>query len=224
MHAFAGRLAADAVCDSYFRRCVHWTPPLDAKSDRNMHHVRRRSTFLFHSILAVASYFCYVPQGENGLRKYYAIVTTLVESLAPLVVSPNPAELTIDLLMGLLICIDWKPVRCGSQMQLGPAGFAQLHAQSKLNPSSGYVLGGLALRVSQLLNLNRRAANPTPNDAKSTAACRLWLWISLIDSQNALAEGKNPALDPADALRVTRLFASIKGRPGDVRLAAMVEL
>lgn len=213
-----------ALLYSYFARCAQWTPSLDAHQDRNMYHVRRRSTFLFHSILAVSSYFCYVPQGENGLRKYYAIVTTLVESLAPIIVSPNPAELTVDLLMGLLICILWKPVRCGSEMQLGPAGFSQLQAHSKLNPSSGYVLGGLALRISQLLGLSRRAAHPTPNDRASLNACRLWLWINLVDSQAALAEGKHPALDPADALRVTRHFASIKARPADVRLAALVEL
>jgi hypothetical protein len=189
-----------------------------------MYHVRRRSTFLFHAILSVSSYFCYVPQGENGLRKYYAIVTTLVESLAPLVVSPSPAELSVDLLTGLLICITWKPVRCGSEMQLGPAGFATLQAHSKLNPSSGYVLGGLALRISQLLGLARKAANPDARDRNSTNACRLWLWINLIDSRAALAEGKAPALDPADVLRITRLFASLKVRPGDVRLAATVEL
>lgn len=217
---------AQQLFDFYFQRCAQWTPPLEFHNDRNMYHVRRRSTFLFHSILAVASYFCYVPQGENGLRKYYAIVTTLVESLAPIVVCPNPAELTVDLLMGLLICILWKPVRCGSQMQLGPAGFSELQAQSKINPSSGYVLGGLALRIAQLLSLNRKAcqlASP-PNDKDTVSACRLWLWINLIDSQSALAEGKQPALDASDALRNTRLFASCKSKPGDVRLAAMVEL
>lgn len=217
---------AQQLFDFYFQRCAQWTPPLEAHNDRNMYHVRRRSTFLFHSILAVASYFCYVPQGENGLRKYYAIVTTLVESLAPIVVCPNPAELTVDLLIGLLICILWKPVRCGSQMQLGPAGFSELQAQSKINPSSGYVLGGLALRIAQLLSLNRKACNLTspPTDKESVGACRLWLWINLIDSQNALAEGKQPALDASDALRNTRLFASCKSKVGDVRLAAMVEL
>lgn len=209
---------------SYFTRCVHWTPPLELHNDRNMHHVRRRSTFLFHAILSVSSYFCYVPQGEQGLRKYYAIVTTLVESLAPIVVCPNPAELTVDLLMGLLVCISWKPVRCGSQMQLGPAGFSQLQAHSKLNPSSGYVLGGLALRIAQLLSLGRRASSPSANNRESLQACRLWLWINLVDAQGALAEGKQPALDPADALRVTRLFASFKSKASDVRLAAMVEL
>lgn len=216
---------AQQLFDFFFQRCAQWTPPLEAHNDRNMYHVRRRSTFLFHSILAVASYFCYVPQGENGLRKYYAIVTTLVESLAPIVVCPNPSELTVDLLMGLLICILWKPVRCGSQMQLGPAGFSELQAQSKINPSSGYVLGGLALRIAQLLSLNRKASNLTsPNDRESVGACRLWLWINLIDSQSALAEGKQPALDASDALRNTRLFASCKSKVGDVRLAAMVEL
>jgi hypothetical protein len=217
---------AQQLFDFYFQRCAQWTPPLEFHNDRNMYHVRRRSTFLFHSILSVASYFCYVPQGENGLRKYYAIVTTLVESLAPIVVCPNPAELTVDLLMGLLICILWKPVRCGSQMQLGPAGFSELQAQSKINPSSGYIMGGLALRIAQLLSLGRRACslNSPPNDKESVAACRLWLWINLIDSQGALAEGKQPALDPSDALRNTRLFASLKSKPGDVRLAAMVEL
>lgn len=217
---------AQQLFDFFFQRCAQWTPPLEPLNDRNMYHVRRRSTFLFHSILAVASYFCYVPQGENGLRKYYAIVTTLVESLAPIVVCPNPAELTVDLLVGLLICILWKPVRCGSQMQLGPAGFSDLQAQSKINPSSGYVLGGLALRIAQLLSLNRKACNLTspPNDKETIDACRLWLWINLIDSQNALAEGKQPALDASDALRNTRLFASCKSKVGDVRLAAMVEL
>lgn len=217
---------AQQLFDFYFQRCAHWTPPLEFHNDRNMYHVRRRSTFLFHSILAVSSYFCYVPQGENGLRKYYAIVTTLVESLAPIVVCPNPAELTVDLLMGLLICILWKPVRCGSQMQLGPAGFSDLQAQSKINPSSGYVMGGLALRIAQLLSLNRKASNLSspPNDKDTMSACRMWLWINLIDSQNALAEGKQPALDASDALRNTRLFASCKSKAGDVRLAAMVEL
>ncbi|KAK9895869.1 hypothetical protein P389DRAFT_71166 [Cystobasidium minutum MCA 4210] len=217
---------AQQLFDFYFSRCAQWTPPLDPHNDRNMYHVRRRSTFLFHSILAVASYFCYVPQGENGLRKYYAIVTTLVESLAPIVICPNPAELTVDLLMGLLICILWKPVRCGSAMQLGPAGFSDLQAQSKINPSSGYVLGGLALRIAQLLSLSRKASNlaSPSNDKETINACRLWLWINLIDSQNALAEGKQPALDASDALRSTRLFASFKNKPGDVRLAAMVEL
>lgn len=217
---------AQQLFDFYFQRCAQWTPPLDYHNDRNMYHVRRRSTFLFHSILAVASYFCYVPQGENGLRKYYAIVTTLVESLAPIVVCPNPAELTVDLLMGLLICILWKPVRCGSQMQLGPSGFADLQAQSKINPSSGYVLGGLALRIAQLLSIGRHACNLSspPNDKETVNACRQWLWINLIDSQSALAEGKQPALDPSDALRITRLFASCKAKPADVRLAALVEL
>jgi hypothetical protein len=217
---------AQQLFDFYFQRCAQWTPPLESHNDRNMYHVRRRSTFLFHSILAVASYFCYIPQGENGLRKYYAIVTTLVESLAPIVVCPNPSELTVDLLMGLLICILWKPVRCGSQMQLGPAGFSELQAQSKINPSSGYVLGGLALRIAQLLSLNRKASNLSSpsNDKETLGACRLWLWINLIDSQNALAEGKQPALDASDALRNTRLFASQKSKVGDVRLAAMVEL
>lgn len=223
-HRTRTRCTSPRALDSYFQRCVYWTPPLELHNDRNMHHVRRRSTFLFHAILSVASYFCYVPQGENGLRKYYAIVTTLVESLAPIVVSPNPAELTVDLLMGLLICILWKPVRCGSQMQLGPAGFSKLQAQSKLNPSSGYVLGGLALRISQLLGLGRRASNLIQGNRQSIQACRLWLWINMIDAQGALAEGKSPALDPSDALRVTRLFASMKSRPADVRLAAMVEL
>ena len=139
-------------------------------------------------------------------------------------VSPNPVELSEDLLVGLLICISWKPVRCGSLMQLGPAGFSQLQSQSKLNPSSGYVMGGLALRVSQLLGLAKCATNPTSDNKQSIRACRLWLWINLMDSQGALAEGKSTALDPADALRVTRLFASMKARPGDVRLSAMVEL
>ena len=39
---------AQQLFDFYFQRCAQWTPPLESHNDRNMYHVRRRSTFLFH--------------------------------------------------------------------------------------------------------------------------------------------------------------------------------
>lgn len=131
----------------------------------------------------------------------------------------------------LALLLLYKPVQFASLSTNGIASAALAEQAAKLNSTTSSVLSGLIFRTALSISLpsicNTFAKSFDPSSSappELISDLRLWYWICIVDAHGALTTGRLGSLDIASTLRTTRLFASLKLQPYDVRLAAMVEL
>lgn len=188
---------------------------------------------------------------DRGSHIYYSLTALVNELVAPLIVSPQPHQVTVRPLCSPLpitanpFCAYFQPdfVRAISVLLVyKPVQFAALYSahvtdpdiaeqSCKLNTFSSSTLGGLMSRTALAIHLSSTPSEFSKNFNPSIAIApqtlsnlRLWYWLLVVDTHGALSTGRATSLNMSDALRTTRLFSSLKTQTSDVRLAAMVEL
>ncbi|SCV67428.1 BQ2448_5039 [Microbotryum intermedium] len=215
----------------FFRMLAPWTLVFDLSKDTNAMEVRERCPLLFNTILTSTAYYL-MGTSERGTKVYKALVALTNELIAPIIISTQVYDLNSDLLRALCLLMLYKPVQLPAFHFSGRVQTAERAEQyAKLNTTSSFVLWGIIGRVAARIGLpsvpNLFAKLYSPDvavPASVVADLRLWMWIIVIDNHAALTIGRPASLDITDALRVTRILASLKLQPGDVRLAASVEL
>ncbi|GAA6020377.1 hypothetical protein JCM11491_000330 [Sporobolomyces phaffii] len=220
-----------AEFDFYFDRIQVWALLLSTTLDRDPLVVRARSPLLFHAILLVTVY--YRPRTPENLVLYRHISHIVDAILGPQILSPQPDTLTADFVRAIHLLLLYKPVQYDALGAKGITEPVHLESKSKMNVRASWILRLLVSRVSAFIGLPAIATSfaqafanqhvqPIPDDV--IAKQRLYLALIFHESHGALQSGKSANFVPHDACRTTRLFASLRAQPTDVRLAASVEL
>ncbi|KAH8926498.1 hypothetical protein BT69DRAFT_1348023 [Atractiella rhizophila] len=220
---------ANEMWDIFWTRCLPWVPTLSFTRERDINVMRNKSPLLFHVILTTGAYYK-VLEGPRGVSNYRALAKVLYEDLGHTMMSSTKTSVSVNFVHSLLFATLWKVIAPTDHHSSLP-GSAQLSA--KLNDDTSFMLGGMASRISHRLRLQTsilslstvsQVADPE-NFHEVLSAVRAYFLLLCTDTQAALQSGR-PAgiLDPTEALKSLRLFASIRDQPSDVRLAGMVEL
>lgn len=187
--------------------------------------LRSESPLLFHVILLTASYYT-ISKGDSALRIYYGLTAIVNELLAPSILSPQSSDLNTNFIRALTFLNLWKPVQFIALARDFPEPHLAEQA-SKINSSASSLIGGLIRRLVDNLALasapNRFSTHFSPS-SPVIKDLRLFYWLLSMDAHGALQNGKPTMFDDSDAIKSTRMFASLKLQPGDIKLAAMVEI
>lgn len=217
--------------DSYFRRLQPWTALLSTSLDRYPLVVRQRSPLLFHAILLLTTY--YRPRTAENQTLYRNISSIVDSILAPQILCPQPDQLSPDFIRALQLLLLYKPVQSSMFNARGINDPSTIEHASKMNVRASWLLRLLISRVSAFIGLPsittsfaRAFANQhiTPIPDQIIAEQRMYFACVFHESHGALQSGKPANFIPHEALKTTRLFATVKQQPSDVRLAASVEL
>ncbi|KAK4702717.1 hypothetical protein P7C70_g3504, partial [Phenoliferia sp. Uapishka_3] len=207
-----------------------WAPIFDLERDRSAAEMRERSPLLFHVMLLCTAYYL-MGSSERGQQVYYALTGLVNELLAPLILSAQPHQVNTDFVRALCLLLLWKPVQHASLFASGITDPDAQEAAAKVNAFSSSILGGLMIRTAFAISLPSitstfaKSFSPTiPIPHQVCSDLRLWFWICVVDTHGAMTTGRAGSADIQDALRITRLFSSLKLQKYDTRLAAMVEL
>ncbi|GAA6042346.1 hypothetical protein JCM8097_003861 [Rhodosporidiobolus ruineniae] len=215
----------------YFEHLQPWTCLLSTSLDRDPLVVRDRSPLLFHAILLLTLY--YRPRTPPNIILYRAVSSILHSILAPQILCPQPDQLSADFVRAVHLLTMYKPLQWAALNARGVADPARIESSSKMNVTASWILRLLVSRVSAFVGLPSVATSfaqafanqhlaPIPDAIVSQT--RLFLALVSHDFHGALQSGKLANFNPQDACKVTRLFASLRKQPSDVRLAASVEL
>ncbi|BGP14795.1 hypothetical protein JCM10213v2_002750 [Rhodosporidiobolus nylandii] len=221
----------DAEFDFYFEHLQPWTCLLSTTLDRHPLVVRERSPLLFHSILLLTLY--YRPRTPSNIYLYRHVSSILDSILAPQILCPQEGQLSFDFVRAIHLLLMYKPLQWAALNAQGVSDPAQIESSSKMNVRASWILRLLVSRVSAFIGLPSIATTfaqafanqhqtPIPDDVISQL--RLFLACVFHESHGALQSGKAANFVPADACKVTRLFAALRRQSSDVRLAASVEL
>ena len=203
------------------------TPPTHA----SVLNLRSKSPLLFHVLLLTASYYT-ISKGESALRIYYGLTAIVNELLAPSIISPQSSDLNTNFIRALTFLQLWKPVQFIALARDFPEPHLAEQA-SKINSSASSIIGGIIRRLVDNLGL---ASSPNqfsiqlsqfplvPPSPQVVADLRLYYWLLSMDGHGALQNGKPTMYDDSDAVKTTRLFASLNLQRSDLKLAAMVEI
>ncbi|KAI5474717.1 C6 transcription factor [Pseudohyphozyma bogoriensis] len=240
---FAGIIVPDAIvrgimseaeCAAsfqiFFAKMAPWIPFFDQARDNDAVAMRERNPLLFHAILLSTAYYL-MGSSERGSQVYYSLTALVNEILAPLVISALPSQVTLDFVRALILLLLYKPVQFAQLYAAGITDPEAAEQAAKLNTFSASLLGNLMIRTALSLGLpsitNTFAKNFSLTIAmppQTLSDLRLWYWLCVVDTHSALTTGRAGIVDIGDALRTTRLFASLKAQETDVRLAATVEV
>ncbi|GAA5976295.1 hypothetical protein JCM10908_005445 [Rhodotorula pacifica] len=221
----------DAEFEFFFQNIQPWAGLLSTSLDRDPRQVRERSPLLFHAILLLTLY--YRERTPVNLQLYRAVSTILDSILAPQILCPQPDQLSFDFVRAVQLLILYKPVQYSALNARGVSDASQIESASKMNVRASWVLRLLVSRVSAFVGLPSIAnafaqafanqhLSPIPEEIISQQ--RLYLGCVFHESHGAIQSGKSANFVPQEACKTTRLFATLKRQPSDVRLAASVEL
>ncbi|SCV67488.1 BQ2448_5099 [Microbotryum intermedium] len=221
----------ESAFDVYFDNLHPWVLSLSSTLDRNPLTVRTRSPLLFHSILLISIY--YRERTPENLALYQAISAIVDSILAPNILCPQPDQLSSDFIRSIHLLTLYKPLPIATFHARGIKDLAAIEHASKMNVRASWLLRLIASRVAMFIGLPsitttfaRAFANQheTPIPPSIINEQRLYFSCVFHEAHGALQSGKPSNFVPQDALKSTRLFASLKNQPEDVRLAASVEL
>ncbi|ORY88171.1 hypothetical protein BCR35DRAFT_302110 [Leucosporidium creatinivorum] len=214
----------------FFRLLAPWVMFFDQERDSNAAEMRERSPILFHVILLSVAYYL-MGKSERATTIYHNLMALVNELIAPILISTQGFNLKTDLVRALNLLMLFKPVQFATLHSAGITDPAQAEQVSKLNGSSSATLYSIMTRVAFSTSLHSAPNNftkiyspGTPPPPALLSELRLWLWLCIVDVHGGMTAGRALALDVAEALRVTRMFAALNAQPGDARLAATVEL
>ncbi|KDE02979.1 hypothetical protein MVLG_06513 [Microbotryum lychnidis-dioicae p1A1 Lamole] len=221
----------ESAFDVYFVHLHPWVLSLSSTLDRNPLTVRNRSPLLFHSILLISIY--YRERTTENLALYQAISAIIDSILAPNILCPQPDQLSSDFIRSIHLLTLYKPLPIATFHARGIKDLTAIEHASKMNVRASWLLRLIASRVAMFIGLPsitttfaRAFANqheaPIPQSIINEQ--RLYFGCVFHEAHGALQSGKPSNFVPQDALKSTRLFASLKNQPEDVRLAASVEL
>ncbi|KAM0750763.1 hypothetical protein T439DRAFT_380627 [Meredithblackwellia eburnea MCA 4105] len=215
----------------FHERMQPWSSILGDPQDRDPLNVYTRSPFLFHVILLISIYF------DNNFRngRYTKLTLIVNELFSQQILCPDSRDINTDLICALNLLLLYKPVQEEVFRARGITNPARAEHASKINVMSSKFLHSLISDVSRACGLPSAPARFfSTTSAKSTASeqerrkaladLRLWYWLCMSDVHGSLQSGRPTAIDPTNALRTTRSFASLRHLPTDIRSAAMVDL
>ncbi|BGP30905.1 hypothetical protein JCM10296v2_002665 [Rhodotorula toruloides] len=221
----------EAEFDLFFDNIQPWAGLLSTTLDRQPLVVRERSPLLFHAILVTTLY--YRPRTPATMILYRAVSSILDSILAPQILCPQPDQLSFDFVRAVQLLILYKPVQFSALHARGMSDPAQIESASKINVRASWMLRLLVSRVSAFIGLPSIATTFAQAFANQHVQAipeeiisqeRLYLGCVFHESHGAIQSGKSANFTPQDACKTTRLFATLKRQPSDVRLAASVEL
>jgi hypothetical protein len=194
--------------------------------------VLKRAPLLFHTILLTATYYNYAESSQH-LDRYNSLVTVVNTVVAPQILCPQTSQFNADFVRALILLIVYKPVQYEALHLSGTCDVVEAEVASKLNKTTNLLLASLISRSAHAVGLHMipnaffDCFSPTGTVSISPqllSDLRLWFFICASDNHGSIQNGRPGSADCTDALKVTRLFASIKSQPFDVRLAALTEL
>ena len=213
----------------YFCSVHSWTMMLDLNDDRDAMVVRDRSPLLFHTILLVSSAY----SSPFPSQLHTTLTTFLNAIIAPQILSPQPHELTSDFLRALDLLLIYKPTQFAARRAEGKDDTDAVRL-SKINDLASWMIQGIMARTVERLELPSvlgKFSRAYSSSSSGTAIpkeiihdLRLYYWILSNDVHGNVQNGKRNNLDGHTALATTRLFSSLQLQPGDIRLAASVEM
>ncbi|GAA5938326.1 Zn(II)2Cys6 transcription factor domain-containing protein [Sporobolomyces koalae] len=221
----------EAEFDLYFSQIQPWCLSLSTTLDSHALLVRDRSPLLFHAILLTTLY--YRPRTRENILLYRNVSSVFDSLLTPQILSPQPHTLTSDFIRAIHILLLYKPVQYDVLAAKGAQNANYVESQSKMNVRASWLLRLLVSKCSGFIGLPSIATtfaqafanqHNAPIPEEIIAQQRLYLALIFHESHGALQSGKAANLVPQDACKTTRLFASLRNQPTDVRLAASAEL
>lgn len=220
---------AEASFQIFHNKLSPWVMFFDL-NDYSAADMKQRSPLLFHVILLSTSY--YLMRGsERGTSVYHSLTSLVNELVAPFLFSPQARQINTDLVRALTLLLLWKPIQFASLYDQGITDETSAEQASKLNGSASNSLGSTVVRISATISLpdiaNTFSAaynSSLPIDPQILADLRLWYWLCAINTHAAVSIGLVTSVDLTEALQTTRLFASLRLQPYDIRLAATLEL
>lgn len=187
-----------------------------------------------HVILLVTNY--YNTSTTDRAREVYAGLNAIVhELLVGHILAPDPSMFTRDLVRAFLLLLYYKPIQTAAYAHRGLKSSSRIVHASKINALSSLMLHSLIQRAATFQNVPQSPAlltrvldnfdlAPPQERKRALAEFRLWCTVVAADALGSLQSGRLTWTDPADALRVTRRFASFAADPTDVRRASILEL
>lgn len=220
---------AEASFQIFHSKLSPWVMFFDL-NDYSAADMKERSPLLFHVILLSTSY--YLMRGsERGTSVYHSLTSLVNELVTPFLVSPQPRQLNTDLVRALTLLLLWKPIQYASLYDQGITDPISAEQASKLNGSASNSLGSTIVRIMSTISLPEIANtfsaaynSSLPINPQILADLRLWYWLCAINTHAAVSIGLVTSVDLTEALQTTRLFASLRLQPYDIRLAATLEL
>jgi hypothetical protein len=207
-----------------------WILMFDRLRDGRPLTVLKRAPLLFHVILLITAYYNST-DSDRHLHRYYSFVAIVNAVVAPQILCAQPNQFNADFLRALILLQVYKPIQYEALHLNGISDAVEAEAASKLNHTANLLLQGLisrsahAIALPSIPNTFARGFSPTVTiPPQLLSDLRLWFALCITDNHGSLQNCRPSNIDTADALKVTRLFASIKSQPSDVRLAALTEL
>jgi hypothetical protein len=204
----------------------------DPTCDRRPLSVLKRTPLLFHAILLTATYYDSA-QSSRNLRRYNGLLAVVNSVVAPQILCPQSHQFNADFVRALLLLQAYKPVQYEALQFSGTCDVVEAEVASKLNKTTNLLLASLISRSAHGVGLHLapntfyRLFSPlgTANISPQVLSdLRLWFFLCICDNHGCLQTGRPGNIDVTGALKVTRLFATIKSLPVDVRVAALTEL
>ncbi|KAM0754849.1 hypothetical protein T439DRAFT_123529 [Meredithblackwellia eburnea MCA 4105] len=214
----------------YFRQVHPWMVTLSIATDTSLAGLRARP-LLFHSLILLSLY--YRPRTRENMFLYREVVSIVENLLGPIILCAQTDQLNSDLIRSLYLLLMYKPLQVnalGTRGIVDPAAVEQL---SKMNTRASWMIRTMCGAISNRIGLPsitvtfaRAFANqhnvPIPDDIINDQRLYFaYIWHSM---HGGLQSGASVDPIPSDALKTTRLFATLRKEPSDVRLAASVEL
>jgi hypothetical protein len=187
---------------------------------------------LFHAVLLTATYYNST-ESDCYLRRYNSLVAVVNTVVAPQILCPQTNQFNTDFVRALILLQNYKPVQYEALQLNGTWDAFEAEVASKLNESTNLLLQSLITRSAYAIGLHMvpiaflRCFFPTESTTSAPqmlSDLRLWFSLCIAHKHCSLQNGRPANIDFTDTLKVTRLFASIKSEPSDVRLAAITEL
>lgn len=139
---------AQRLFDFFHARIAPWVTFFSFQDDTDAMIVRSRSSLLFHTILLLAT--AYTTPFPSDLHTTFS--TYLNNIIAPILISPQPAELNTDFLRAVDLLNLWKPVQISARRAEGQ-GDGEAMLKAKLNGTASWMMQGTLARTAEYINL-----------------------------------------------------------------------
>ncbi|KAL8286556.1 hypothetical protein RQP46_004573 [Phenoliferia psychrophenolica] len=220
----------EAEVDIYYERIHPWMATLSSVTYRDITTLREKP-LLFHSMLLLTLY--YRPRTPSNIMLYRAVSAIVDTILCPIILCAQPDQLNSDLIRSLYLLVMYKPVQYSAMNARGIADPSVVEHSSKMNVRASWMLRTMCAAISTRIALpsitvtfarafSNQHHTPIPEDVINDQRLYFaYIWHSM---HGGLQSGASVDAIPQEALKTTRLFASLRREPCDVRLAASVEL
>ncbi|KAL8287417.1 hypothetical protein RQP46_003275 [Phenoliferia psychrophenolica] len=183
-----------------------------------------------NKIILLITNFYNTSKTDRASEVYRGLTECVQLQLGAALLSPNPAELKLEFLLGLVLLLHFKPILHVTSYKRGVFSLHKIIHASKINPHSSLMLHGLMHRTAFLVDLSnspqvylRARSSTSPIPVEIVTAFRIWLLYCISDTHGSLQSGHPCKTDATSSLKATRQFAGLNNLSTDARLAATLE-